>query len=374
MKKVGNSFKGILGGFVFIIIGVILLWWNEGNNVRNLKTTAEISKIAINVSSDKVDSNNEGKLIATSGEVETSEVSDSTFNITVKSPLLVRVVETYQWEEESDTDEDGYTTYTYKKVWSEGLIDSSNFNQSGHDNPTTSTYSSESFPSNNVKVGAFSLTSEQISTLNTDKTYSDLNSDKANELGLKIEGTYYTNTENINSPQIGDYRISFKYNDSTHLSVLAVQTGSSFTSYVSSSGKTVNRVMDGVKTAEEMINIIKQENNFLKWILRLAGTLLCVIGFATILKPISTISSFVPILGSLVSSAVGLVALCLGLVLSFVIIAIAWIRFRPILGICLLVAAGALIFFLISKSKKAKSENSQVEPQQNYPQDNQQNL
>ena len=55
MKKIGNSFKGILGGLVAIVLGAVLLWWNEGNNVKNLKTTAEMSKTVINVSSDKID-------------------------------------------------------------------------------------------------------------------------------------------------------------------------------------------------------------------------------------------------------------------------------------------------------------------------------
>ena len=49
MKRVGNAFKGILGGFVIILIGIVLLWWNEGNNVRNLKTTAEMDKVVIDV-------------------------------------------------------------------------------------------------------------------------------------------------------------------------------------------------------------------------------------------------------------------------------------------------------------------------------------
>ena len=49
MKRVGNSFKGVLGGIIAIIIGVVVLWWNEGNNVRNLKTTAEMEKSFIDV-------------------------------------------------------------------------------------------------------------------------------------------------------------------------------------------------------------------------------------------------------------------------------------------------------------------------------------
>ena len=29
MKRIGNSFKGIAGGFILILIGIVLLWWNE---------------------------------------------------------------------------------------------------------------------------------------------------------------------------------------------------------------------------------------------------------------------------------------------------------------------------------------------------------
>ena len=38
MKKIGDSFKGVVFGIILIIIGVVLLWWNEGNNVKNLKS------------------------------------------------------------------------------------------------------------------------------------------------------------------------------------------------------------------------------------------------------------------------------------------------------------------------------------------------
>ena len=125
MKRVGNAFKGILGGFVFILIGIVLLWWNEGNNVRNIKTTAEMDKIVVDVPSDKVDSANEGKLVATHGKViNEEEMFDETFNVKVQTPIMKRVVEVYQWDEDSDTDEDGHTTYSYKKVWDTDIIDS----------------------------------------------------------------------------------------------------------------------------------------------------------------------------------------------------------------------------------------------------------
>ena len=130
MKKIGDSFKGILGGFVFILIGIGVLWWNEGNNVKNIKTTAEMEKIVIDVSSETIDKNNEGKLIATKGKLLNQEtMNDETFKVSIKTPKLVRTVEVYQWEEEENTDENDNKTYSYNKVWSSSLIDSSKFNK-----------------------------------------------------------------------------------------------------------------------------------------------------------------------------------------------------------------------------------------------------
>ena len=360
MKRIGNSFKGILGGIVVIIIGVCLLWWNEGNNVKNLKTTAEMDKTVIDVKSDSIDSKNDGKLIATSGKlINEKELTDSKFGVTVKTPILKRLVEVYQWDEESHTDDDGDTTYSYEKKWSSDIIDSSDFHNAGHDNPKSKLYEDEVYTSDDVKVGAFSLSSNQINTLSTKGNFTDFNKETLNTLNLKVSSTYATNSEDLDNPKIGDVRISFIYNNSSEVSVLAVQSGKTFTNFVSSAGKTVNRVMDGTHSGSEMINVIKSENNFLKWILRLVGTLLCVIGFGAILKPISAITSFVPILGSIVGAAVGLVSFVLGLCLSLIVIAIAWIRFRPILGICLLAIVGVLVVFLITRGKKTKNDEGQ---------------
>ena len=362
MKRVGNAFKGILGGFICLAIGIVLLWWNEGNNVRNIRSTAEMEKTYIDVSSDKVDAANEGKLIATYGKLlNEEELTDTTFNVTVKTPVLKRIVEVYQWDEDSSTDDDGDTTYTYKKVWSSDIIDSGNFHQSGHENPKVKLYEDATYTSNDVKVGAFALSSNQIKTLSTEGTFTDYDLEKMNELKLNIVGNYVTTSEDLNNPKIGDTRISIVYNNSTDVSVLAVQTGYSFSDFVSKEGRSINRVMDGVHSGIEMINIIRQEDNMLKWILRLAGILLLAMGFATILKPISAVTSYVPLLGNLVGAAVGLVAFVLGLCLGFVVIAIAWIRFRPVLGIGLLAAAAVLIVLLVIRGKKSKPEEPVVQ-------------
>ena len=358
MKKIGESFKGIVFGFLLLIGGIILLWWNEGNNVRNLKTTAEMSKSYIDVSSEVVKPENEGKLVATSGPLlNEQELVDTTFNVKQVTPILRRVVEVYQWVEQSDTDsETNETTYTYKKEWSNTIINSSSFAKAGHDNPTEKPYDDEYYTSTEVKVGAFTLSSNQVNDLSMEGVYANYDEETINGLGYKITGKYVTNSVDPANPQIGDARISFVYNNSTEISVLAVQTGNSFTDFVSKAGKTINRIMDGKHSGAEMIEVIKKENKMLKWGLRVAGAFMIIASIAIMLKPISVTAGYVPVLGSIVGSAVGLIAVILGLAISLVVIAIAWVRFRPVLGISLLVVVAALIVLLVMRGKKKKAQ------------------
>lgn len=357
MNRIGNSFKGVVGGFIFLVLGVILLWWNEGNNVKNLKTTAELEDSYVDVKSNKVESKNDGKLIATHGKlINEKELTDETFGVTIKTPIMKRTVEVYQWKETSNTDNDGNTTYSYNKDWSERLIDSSDFHETGHDNPTSKLYEDKTYTSDDVKVGAFSLSSEQVEKLSTKANFTEFNQETINGLNLKITNNYITNSEDFENPKIGDVRITFTFNNSTEVSVLAIQSDDSFVDFTSKAGKKVNRIVDGSHNGKDMIGSIRSEDKFMKWILRFFGFIICMAGFRTILKPISAISSYVPLLGSLVGTAMGLVSFVLSLSLSLFVIAIAWIRFRPIVGISLIAIVVALIIFLIIRSKKKKNQ------------------
>ena len=366
MKKVNISLKGILGGFIALIISIVLLWWNEGNAVKNIRTTAEMEKMCVDIKSDSIDSKNDGKLVATHGEITNEEeLLDNEFGVKIKTPIMKRIVELYQWTEESSTDSDDYTTYSYNKEWSSELIDSERFHQSGHENPQQKIYDDLIFTSNDVKVGAFTLDSYQVKKLSTKASFSEFNPDIISKLNLSVYDNYLTTSSDLSNPQIGDTRISFVYNDSTEVSILAVQKGNTFVDFVSSTGKHINKIVDGNHTSSEMINIIKNENNIMKWIFRISGIIICVIAVGSILKPICRITSYIPILGGLINSAVGLISVILGLCISLMVIAIAWIRFRPLIGIGLLIIIGALIFLIVKKGKKnQKNEDDSSFPQQ----------
>ncbi len=268
----------------------------------------------------------------------------------------------YQWEEDSDTDSDGDTTYTYSKVWSNSIIDSNDFHSSGHVNPQVMPYESRTLLATGVDVGAFSLTLDQIGRLDTPEVYSNLSNEIAENFKLKIEQNYFTTANNLATPEIGDIRISFKYNNDSEVSLLGKQYENKIVDYVAQSGKTFNVITSGIKTGEAMINDIEASNNILKWVLRAIGILLIIMGIAGILSPISRLTSRIPILGNVVGAAIGGISFLLGLAIGLLVIAIAWIRFRPLLGIGLLVLVVLLIVgvFKLRGNKTPKETTTEV--------------
>ena len=361
-SKSGGIFGGILAGIILIIIGVVLLWWNEGRTVKVQKGINEAKDVYTQIKSDKVDSKYDGKLVSTNGKLDLSdaeELVDQDFGIKVKSALMERNVEMYQWTETCETDDNDNEKCSYKKEWVDHLVDSSNFKESSkHSNPSSMPYESEEFVAENVKMGAFTLPKDLLEKLSTkkDKTNAELTEEAKEVEGYAIVNKYITNVEEDN-PVIGNVRVSFSYNDADSVSVLAVQTGDSFAKYTTKSGTSVYRIKEGTHTGEEIIQDMTDENKTIKWLLRLVGLLLEIFGFASIFSPIKKLAGFIPFLGGLVSMATGLIALLLGSSVTLVVIAVAWLRFRPILSIVLLAIVGVLIFLLI-KFKKKEPETS----------------
>ena len=75
-------------------------------------------------------------------------------------------------------------------------------------------------------------------------------------------------------------------------------------------------------------------------LVRIGGTLLCMLGFWLLFAPMINALRMIPFVGYLLSSFVFLAAvifsIVIGLTLSVLTIAIAWVYFRPIVGIPLL--------------------------------------
>lgn len=75
-----------------------------------------------------------------------------------------------------------------------------------------------------------------------------------------------------------------------------------------------------------------------------------IFGIYFLFSPIMATLKFIPLVGSLLSFAVAIaafiVALVVGLVISCLVIAIAWVFYRPLVGISLLLLVGIGVYFL----------------------------
>jgi hypothetical protein len=82
------------------------------------------------------------------------------------------------------------------------------------------------------------------------------------------------------------------------------------------------------------------------------------IGLSMIFKVFSVLADVLPFLGSIVEAGTGFIAFLLAGVLSLITIAVAWIVFRPLLGIILLAVAGGLIVLIGGKIKAGKARKT----------------
>ena len=318
----------------------------------------EARKNFVQIKSDEVLEENEGKLVATYGKINTASLdtlTDSVYNVSIPAIKMKRKVEMYQWVEECETDDNDQEKCTYKKEWSDTLVDSSEFSDASYANPESFIVDEEEFYSQSVSMGAFELPERLLKNLSYNsqiKNQQLVEQYQNNIEEYTVQNNYISNVKD-SVPEVGDIRISFVYNSSKSVSVLAVQSDNSFKAYMSKKGESIFKIVDGEYTGEEMLENMAESNKFMKWILRIIGAFLIYLGFAALVAPIQVLTKNIPVLSNIVSASTNAIAFILGLAVSFIIIAVAWFRFRPVLSIALLAIVVILIvgLFMLKKNK-----------------------
>jgi len=364
-SRLGNAFKGIIVGIIMVVIAFPVLFWNEGRAVKRYKTLKEGGGAVISVSADKVDAANQGKLVHLTGMATTEEtLTDTSFGVSSRAIKLMRIAEMYQWQQECESEEkkklgggtETVTTYTYSKAWSDNLISSSQFKKpEGHQNPAQMAYQSDEMVAGKVTIGAFTLSPSQVRMM---RDYSlvtlgpDFNlPDSLKDQTLLSSNTIYLGKNSV-SPQVGDIRISFKEVKPMNISLVANQENNTFEPFHAKAGGTIELLESGTHSAEAMFQQARKSNTILTWVLRGVGFVVMLIGFQLILAPLSIFADVLPILGSIVGSGTGIIAGMIAGILSCLTIAIAWIVYRPLIGIIMLILSGGIGFFLFTKLRK----------------------
>lgn len=404
-SRLGGSCMGAIIGLVLIVVGIGVLFWNEGRAIQLAKSLAEGAAEVVTVSADKVEAGNEGKEVHLSGPCKFSgAVQDPQTGVSIEAAVLSRQVEMYQWKETSHSTTDKHigggestrTTYDYDRQWSSQFINSHDFKHpADHTNPARMPMTASKFVAAPLHVGEFELSSELADKISPDEpvmlttpqaaaaakilkgkvSLSDgmlyISATSAAGSGTSDAGNLEASDPVVGqapaTPQIGDVRITYKVAKPATLSIVAQQVGGKLAPFATSAGGTIALVEAGTQSAEAMFKHEEHRANVLCWALRGGGFAALFIGLLLLGSPLTTFLDVLPFLGSLAGVGIGAMAFVLALAGSLITIAIGYITYRPTLFWGLIGGAMIVIALCISRGsgkKNAKAQSSTPPPVQ----------
>ena len=388
--RLKNALSGVAAGFIMIIAAVVLLFWNEGRTVKTTRMLKEAAGQCVELGDPaEINASADGKMVHATGFAGTDEIlTDAQFGISLNAVKLIRSSEYYQWVEHQSSQtkdkvgggQETVTTYSYSKEWVSSPVNSADFEDpqyKGINNEVLLNVENQTLQARNVSFGAYKLPDGLVSQMNNRE---DLAVELAPEVVNQYEADFHREFDvpetesfvhadgnvlylglNPNKPTVGDVRVTYSKVLPGDVSILAVARGNSFEKFTAKNGYSFWTLEDGTVSQESMFESEHSGNKAIAWILRIVGILLMVFGFKNIFNIITALLKVLPFLGSIANLGVGLVSGILGFALSLVVIAVAWIVYRPVVGIILLAVAVALIFFLGKKGKE-KAAAAPAEP------------
>lgn len=388
-QRVANSFKGILTGIVLFIGATILLWWNEGRAVKTTKMLKEAQGVTIMMDNpEKKDASFEGELVCATAMALTEDfLTDDQYGIRENVIGLSRKVEYYQYVEKTREEkkdkvggaEETITTYTYEKRWVSQPVNSAEFKDISYQglNWVLANVEDQKTWAQNVTFGAYYLPDNLIRSISSreklelnpsEEILSNLNNSTKSayesRTGKQLIGSDSTKVDIVhingnelyygltpNSPQIGDVRVTFEKVVPAKVTIIAQVTGDTFKPFKAKNGKTFCTLVMGQQSIEEIYEGEHQSNTMWTWILRILGVILVISGLKGIFGIVETLFKVLPFLANIMGFGIKIVCSIIGFAWSLIIIALAWVFYRPVLGIALLVVAGGLVWLFAFKGK-----------------------
>ena len=408
-SRVKSSFAGIGTGILLFFAGTALLWWNEGRAVKTTKMLEEAQGVTVEMPDvKKVNPEFEGQLVHATGLATTTDsLVDTQYGVGAVAIQLSHSVEYYQWvenvkEEKKDKlggAQETVRTYTYEQRWTGSPVNSGSFKDPAYQGKNFTLHQAEDDTkyAENVTFGAYKLNESQIHSISKQEPLTlDFDDAKLRQWDTETGRIYVAHggqpvnmvtnapavpaqqaandsvqqptvvkdlnyvhiADNVlyfgvspSSPQIGDVRVTFKKVMPTTVSILATVTGDTFKPFKAKNGKTLQVLSVGSKSSDEMYESEHQTNTIITWLLRLLGVMMVVGGLKGVFGFIETLLKVVPFVANIVGFGVNTICTVVGVVWSLIVIAIAWLFYRPLLGILLLAFAAFLIWVFAFKGK-----------------------
>lgn len=372
LSRIKGAFGGIIFGLILTVVAFPVLFWNEGRAVKRHQTLQEGAANVVSIGADTFAPENDGRLVHLSGRTAvTGTISDEKFGITAEALKLRRGVEMYQWteSERSETKKklgggtETVTTYSYDKQWRGSLVNSDQFKKpAGHANPKSMPVQASEIVASPIALGAFTLPNFLVARIqNFVPVPAKPGESPLPDGAILHDGEFYFGSD-PGTPKIGDARVKFAAVYPGDISLVAKQTGNTFEPYLSKAGGELSLLEDGVHSAEAMFQSAEQANRMMTWVLRIGGFLVMGIGLALIARPLSVVADAVPFIGNIVGAGAGFVAFVLAGIFSTTTIAVAWLFYRPLIGIAVLALTGALIWLLFGRVRQSRPAVADAPP------------
>ncbi len=345
-SRLKSSFFGFLFSFVLVIAGLVLLAWNEHRTLKNYKGLKAAGETVQTTAADRIDPAINGKLVYLSAQVTSRErARDPDFGIEAPALVLRRSVEMYQWKEKKKTEEreklgggkERITTYTYEKVWDDKPINSGNFHESGHANPSSMPYRDQNFSVSDARIGAWRAGEPILRELDGQELVLSENGGFPDGFRL-VDAHMLYRGGNPGSPKIGDLRVKYSAVPPQPASVMAQADGDGFTAWTSPAQTLIFLVEAGVHDAAALVEHAQSSNSMIGWVLRAVGFVLLWIAFSMMLGPLATLAAVLPPLGRVVGTFTGMVAFVIAAVLASITIVLSWILVRPLWAVGIVLA------------------------------------
>jgi len=362
-KRIMNSIGGIIFGVILFFASFVVLFNNEGS-----VDYSTIAKTAIQVDSASVttDAALTDKLLVTSGTFASDEtIGDDMYLNPGQYLSLERKAEMYAWVEEtsskSNTNTGGSetttTTYDYKKEWTGSPESASDFKYpEGHQNPTLD-IKGVTKKVGKATIGAYGVDMQSLTLPSLSPVVLNAQNTTLKE-GAVLAGDYVFLSKNagstINAPIVGDVRVSYSaLKSGGNATIFGKLNGSSFGTFLTKDNLRFYQAFTGSK--EEAIASLHESFVMWIWIMRLVGFMMMWIGLTTVLGPISVMADFLPMLGGLSRSIIGVITFVIALVLSSVTILISMLLHNVVAIVIAVAVIGGATFMILNRKKGASS-------------------
>lgn len=369
-----KGFGAFLWGIPLVLAAVALLWWNEGRAVNTARALADGASSVTTVAAEQAASAAEGSLIHLSAEATVvTQFVDAELGLRREALRWRRTVEMYQWRRTSSQD-DGNPVY--RQEWSSQRIDSSDY-PAERQNPASFPLLAGELVAQDARIGGLALT-PQLITRSSDLQPLDLSPWERTllEARLDLQGITVAPGSTTadgglhlpygggtaDAPAVGDLRLRLTWLPAGQVSVVGRKAGAALEPYATSSGFVIGFLRPGHHSAEALFERAEQQNRTTTIAMRVIGALLMAFGFRTLFSPIATLTGWIPLLGGLTRAGLNLLAGSLALVISVATASTAWLVYRPLVAVPLLLLTVAAAYLLLRRRPSATPATQAAAP------------